>query len=112
MSVRSALLRLARRVVENVMSQLMQNLNVVEEQSLNPMRTMVQSVVDGIWTGNGANAFVDEVSNMMIPGVGQVMDNIQRTHDNISHAVNVIDRADEEVNQLIGSRLVDSFAFY
>ena len=40
------------------------------------MRAMVQAVTGGIWVGNGANAFVEEVSSLMIPGVGQVMSHV------------------------------------
>jgi hypothetical protein len=82
--VKKALIRLARKVVQGVMSQLMQQLNVVQDQALAPMRTMVQAVIGGIWIGEGANAFVEEVSNLMIPGVGQVMDNISFIHKGVS----------------------------
>ena len=75
-AIKKALLRFARKVVEGIMSQLMQQFNVVQEQALAPMRLMVQQVMGGIWVGDGANAFVDEVSSLMIPGVGRVADNI------------------------------------
>ncbi len=112
MSVRSALIRLARAVVQSVLSQLMQQLNIVQEQGLQPMRMMIQAVTDGVWRGEGANAFVEEVSSLMIPGVGQVADDIQMVHNNLNNAVDVIDNADAQVNQLISSRLGDTFAFY
>ncbi|NJN66785.1 MAG: hypothetical protein HC884_08745 [Chloroflexaceae bacterium] len=112
MSVRSVLIRMARSAVESALSQLMQQLNVVEEQALAPMRTMVQSVVGGIWIGEGANAFVEEVSSLVIPGVGEVGENITTMHTNVSSARDIIDRADEEVSRLVQSRLFDAFDFY
>lgn len=108
----SALIRLARQILENVLSQLTQQLNVVQDQALSPMRTMIQMVTDGIWRGEGANAFVDEVSSLMIPGVGRVADEITSMSNNLQYARDVIDRADEEVNSLVGSRLDDVFNFY
>jgi hypothetical protein len=103
---------MARSALESALSQLMQQFNVVEEQALTPMRAMVQSVVGGIWIGQGANAFVDEVSSLMIPGVGEVGENITTMHNNLTSARDIIDRADEEVDRLVQSRLFDAFEFY
>lgn len=103
MSLRSMLIRFARQVVRNVMSQLTQQLNITEEQALNPMRSMVQEVVNGVWIGEGANAFVEEVSTLFIPGVGRVMETITTVNRNIEHAIDVIDRADEQVNATVNS---------
>lgn len=112
MSLQSMLIRMARAVVQNVISQMLKQLSIVEEQAFNPMRAMVQAVVGGVWRGEGANAFVEEVSSLMIPGVGQVMEHISQTTSNLQYAVDVIDRADEEVNRLVSSRLTDTFRFY
>jgi hypothetical protein len=68
----------------------------------------VQAVVGGIWVGDGANRFVDEVSSLMIPGIGQVGEQITTMRKNIEHAVNVIDNADEQVNTKVNS-LADVF---
>ncbi len=106
------LIRLARKVVEQVLGQFTQQLNIVEEQALAPMRAMVQSVTNGIWVGEGANAFVNEVSSMMIPGVGRVADSITTMGNNIRHAQDVMDQADDKVNQLITSRIFDAFKFF
>lgn len=107
-AITRALIRLARRVVEGVLSQLTSQLNIVQEMALAPMRAMVQAVVGGIWVGEGANAFVEEVSSLMIPGVGRVAEHIQIMQKNIQHAVDVIDRADEQVQAKING-LADLF---
>lgn len=97
------LLRVARAVLSTVLSQLTQQLDVVQDQALSPMRMMVQQVTNGVWRGEGANAFVNEVSQMMIPGVGQVGDNITMISDNIRFAMDVMERADEQVNTIVNS---------
>jgi hypothetical protein len=107
--IKKALMRLARKVLQGVLSQLAQQLNIVQDQALNPMRQMVQAVTDGIWVGEGANAFVEEVSNIMIPGVGQVTDNITFMSNGIQFAMDVMDRADEAVNNKVNS-VTDTFA--
>jgi len=107
-AIKKALIRFARKVVEGIMSQLMQQLNIVQEQALSPMRLMVQQVMSGIWVGEGANAFVDEVSSLMIPGVGQVADHITIMHKNLQHACDVIDQADAAVQGKVNG-LADVF---
>ena len=108
MSIIGMLLRFARKVVQSVMSQLMQQVNIVQDEALAPMRKMIQDVTGGIWIGEGANAFVEEVSSLMIPGVGQVSDHITTMHKNLQHASDVIDQADEQVNSKVNS-LADIF---
>ena len=98
-----ALIRFARKVVENVLSQLMQQFNVIQEQAYSPMQAMVQQVMDGVWVGKGADAFVEEVSSIMMPGVGKIGDGVSIFSKNISNAIDVMDRADEQVNNFVNS---------
>jgi uncharacterized protein YukE len=106
------LMRFARKVVEGVLSQLTQLLSMVQEMAMAPMRLMIQQVTGGVWRGNGANAFVQEVSSLMIPGVGKVATTITGLSNNLKHAQSVIDRADEEVNKIVKSKLTDTFKFF
>jgi uncharacterized protein YukE len=106
------LFRFARKVVEGVLSQLTQQLNVVQELAMAPMRAMIQQVVGGVWRGEGANAFVQEVSTLMIPGVGRVAETITGLSRNLQHAQSVIDRADEEVSKIVNSKILDVFKFF
>lgn len=103
MALKSALLRFARAVVQQVLSGLTQQLNVVQNEAMSPLRSIVSQVVGGVWIGNGANALVQEVSSLMIPGVGKVGQTINTMQRNINNAINVIDRADAEVNRMVGS---------
>ncbi len=108
MSIISALLRFARKVVESVAGQLMQQINTLEEQVRSPIQAMVQEVTGGVWIGRGANAFVEEVSSMIVPGVGQIGEGMTQFHRNIQHAVDVIDQADEQVSSMVNG-LADTF---
>ncbi len=106
------LMRLARKVVEGVLSQLNQLLGMVQELAMAPMRMMIQQVTGGVWRGNGANAFVQEVSSLMIPGVGKVASTITGISNNLKFAQSVIDRADDEVSKLVKSKITDTFKFF
>ena len=103
MSIMSVLLRFARQVVQNVLGQLTQQFNVIQEQAFSPMQAMVQQVTDGVWVGKGADAFVEEVSSIMMPGVGKIGDGINLFSKNIQNAMDVMDRADEQVSGFVNS---------
>ena len=108
-SLRSRLIRFARKVVNSVQSQLEKQLTAVQEQAAAPIRAMVEQVVGGVWIGHGADNFVEEVSNLVLPGVGKIGGHITATQRNIDHAIETIDRADEEITNLVNG-LADQFA--
>lgn len=97
------LMRLARSILQSVLSQLTQQVNKVAEDALSPMQAMIQQVVGGVWTGEGANKFVEEVSSIMIPGVGQVMDHINLMNTNLQRAADIIEEADQRAQGMVNS---------
>ena len=94
------LLRFARQVVANVTSQLNQQFNVVEQMALAPVRAIIGQVTGGVWKGDGANKFVQELSSMMVPGIGRVGTQIKTLNSNLQRAVTVMDQADAQVTSL------------
>ena len=112
MSLESVLISLAKRVLENVLSQLNQQLQIVQEQAQAPLRMIIQKVVGGAWKGRGAEAFVEELSSLMLPNVEKVAESISTTSTNIVNARTRIEQADEAVARLVHSRLDDKFDFY
>jgi len=105
------LMKLARQVLQGILSQLMNQLNVVEQQALQPLRQMIQEVTNGIWIGEGANAFVEEIQNMMIPDTTKITTQIRTVHTNLQFAQQVIEQADTKVSRMVTSRLTDAFRF-
>jgi hypothetical protein len=95
------LLRFAEQVVQSVMQQFTQQLNVVTEQAFNPMQAVVQQVEGGAWRGVGADAFVDEVSNLHMPGVGVIGDQIRTFQANLQRASEIMINADRQANQSV-----------
>lgn len=106
------LFKLAKMVLNSVLQGLNQQLNIIEDQAKAPMRAMVEQVTGGIWIGQGADAFVDEVMNLVTPKVTNIMDVVSIFSGNLVKARDLIDRADEETQQLVKSRIFDSFKFY
>jgi len=99
--MKSAILRFARAVVQNVLSQLTQLTNLVQEAAMAPMKAMVQAVTGGVWIGKGADAFVAEVNQVMIPGIGVIMQHIGTWQKNLQQASDIIDKADNDVNGMV-----------
>lgn len=106
------LIRMARAVVDNVLSQLLQQKNIVNEMVMRPMDAMIQQVLGGIWIGKGADAFVQEVRSVMIPGVRLTDTNIGTFSRNIQFARERIDRADQDVTRLVKGKLTSIFKFF
>lgn len=108
MGIANALLHFARKIVESVSAGLMQQLNIVQDQAYKPMQMMVQQVVGGVWKGQGADAFVQEVQSLAMPNVNVISNHITVFDRNLKNAVEVIDRADQEVNNKVKA-LADVF---
>lgn len=106
------LLRLARAVLDTVLTQLTQQQSVVQEMALKPIDAMVQQVVGGIWIGKGADAFVQEVRSLVVPGVKTSQTSITTMNRNLVFARDRIERADQDVTRLIKSQIFDQFKFF
>lgn len=100
MSISSFLFRMARAVVQQVLGQLTSQLQIVQQLALAPMRMMIQTVTGGAWIGEGANAFVQEVSTLMIPGVGKVGSQITFMSQSLNKAIDTMDQADAKVKSI------------
>jgi len=98
-----ALLRFAEQVVQSVQQQFTQQLNVLTEQAFNPMQAVLQQVENGAWTGVGADAFKDELSNLHMPGVGLIGDQVQNFQKNLQQAAQIMTKADQDAHQGVQS---------
>jgi hypothetical protein len=107
-----SILRMMAGPLDGALSQITRALNIAESQALSPLKAIVQSVVGGVWVGRGADALVEVVSQMAIPGVGQVMSQVSKFSGDIQHARELVNRADQEISRQVRSRLTDTFKFF
>lgn len=91
------LFRFVRSIVGGVLGDLGRQMNIVQELAHKPMQMMVQQVVGGVWVGKGADAFVQEVSNIMMPNTNTIAQTIGQTAKNIQRAIDVMDNCDRQV---------------
>jgi len=111
MSVASMLLHMARQVLEGqVKPGLKQQLDQLENAVKNPIKGIAELVSGGsIWKGKSSQVFVQVVNNRVMKGLNVSSQHIITTQRNIQRAVEIMDRADAEVNSQVNS-LADTFA--
>lgn len=105
-------LRFVRALVGAQLSQISGLLNIIEQQGLSPIRMIVQQVLGGVWKGQGANAFVEELNTLAIPGIGKVGEHLSLMSQKLNFAQDVIDRADEHAGRLVKDRIYSCFRFF
>jgi hypothetical protein len=81
-------------LIGNAISQILKQVNVVQDAVTSPLRGLVNQVMGGIWKGNGANRFVQEMISEVIP----MLVNIMGFGNSYASA---IDRARNRMNQAI-----------
>ncbi len=86
MGILSKLLKFARAVVQGVLNQINQQLRVIEEAAMNPIKQMVQSVVGGAWRGKGADAFVQEMQSELLPAFANLVGAVTNTTVQLNRA--------------------------
>ncbi|MCA0351301.1 MAG: hypothetical protein LCH85_04835 [Chloroflexi bacterium] len=109
--MKSLLMRLARKVLESVLQQLMQQFNVIQEQALAPIKQIIATSVSS-WEGEGAEKFREELTNLMTPQITRIGTGITNYHSNLKKASDLIDRADSTARNLVNSKLRSIAKFY
>lgn len=101
MSIKRYLLKIARAAVDMVLNQIAQQMNICQDLVRNPVQQMVNQVMGGIWIGEGADKFVDEVTSLVIPGSERIYASCQVTTQSIHRALEIMDAADNQVRGLV-----------
>jgi hypothetical protein len=99
--MRSVLLKLARRVLEQVLNEVNRQVNRVEQEILQQMRNLITQGFDDVWRGEDADQFKEKVNNQAIRQAEGVVTITVSTHDGLVRAADVITRADQRVAQLV-----------
>jgi phage-related protein len=65
--------KFVRGLVNNIMSQVTQQVNMIQDAVTSPLRGLVNQVMGGMWRGDGANRFVAEMTGEVIPMLVNIM---------------------------------------
>ena len=88
------LFKFVEDLVSNVINQIMKQINIIQEAVTAPLRGLVNEVMGGIWKGDGANRFVQEMLSEVIP----MLVNIMGFGTNYANAIS---KAQNRMNQAI-----------
>lgn len=89
------ILKIARSIVNSVMSIITSQLNIIQDAITSPLRTMVQQVTNGVWRGDGANRFVQEMTSEVIPQLTHIGSMGNSFGGAIRKAMDLMDSADK-----------------
>ncbi|PKO13952.1 MAG: hypothetical protein CVU39_16355 [Chloroflexi bacterium HGW-Chloroflexi-10] len=90
------LLRIARSVVNNVMSIITSQINIIQDAITSPLKAMVQQVTGGIWKGDGSVRFVQEMTSEVIPQLVNIGGMGMSFGGAIRKALDFMDQADKQ----------------
>lgn len=68
-----SIFKFARNLVSGLMNQIVSQVNVIQDAVTSPLRTIVNQVMGGMWRGDGANRFVAEMTQDVIPMLVNIM---------------------------------------
>lgn len=102
------LMRIARAILQSVIGQITQQLNVVENQVQARLKSYVQEVLGGVWTGQGADRFVEATNNEALNMLNGIVEQVTGTRNSITQALDIMDQADQQVRSLV-ENLIDVF---
>lgn len=91
-----SMFRWVRDAVDAIMGQILQQVNAVQNLVTAPLRAMVNAVLGGIWKGDGATRFVQEMTSSVIPG----LTNLTSVINGYKNAIN---KAQEAMAQAVKS---------
>jgi hypothetical protein len=60
-------------MVSGIISQILQQVNIVQDAVTQPLRGLINQVMAGMWKGEGANRFVAEMTSEVIPMLVNIM---------------------------------------
>lgn len=97
--ISSILLKIARATVESVIQTITQQVNILQDAVTNPLKAIVQAVISGVWQGEGANRFAQEMANEVIPqllSIGSVTSGFGNT---VRRSVEILNNAEMKASQ-------------
>jgi uncharacterized protein YukE len=103
----SKLLMAAAQVV-GVVGTINRLMNSIVNQVTNPLNNWVNHVVGGVWKGDGATRFVEEMKSLVIPQLSNLAVSIGSTGTQVNKAMETINNADNQAGKIAGA-LMDQF---
>ena len=89
------LIRIARSIVRGIITMIKSQANIIQLIVTAPLRAMVNQVTGGIWKGDGATRFVNEMTSDVIPALVNIADVNMNFGSQIEKALERMDQAEQ-----------------
>jgi uncharacterized protein YukE len=102
------LFKLIPGVLDGILKQIMSVANKIIDQIVNPLNGLVQQVLGGVWKGDGATRFTEEMTQQVVPMLSSLFTVSFNFTNSINQAVQALAQAVNQANQPINA-LIDEF---
>ena len=86
-------------VVDGVINQIFSQVKIIEEAVTSPLRAVVGQVAGGIWKGDGADKFTQEMTQEVIPMLVNIM-NVNNSYSSaIRRSIDTMNQAEQQAAQ-------------
>jgi len=92
------ILKFARSIVSNSINLIMRQVNLIQDAVTSPLRGMVGAVMGGYWRGDGANRFVEEMTNEVIPMLVGIAGLNNSFADGIRKSMDLMEQAEKQAS--------------
>jgi len=99
-AISDAVLKFARSVVDGIAGQILQQTGILEDVA-GQFRSMLQPVMNGAWTGDGAEAFISEVQSRLIPEIMALIASIGGFSASLNFSTDIIDQTDDKALNVV-----------
>jgi uncharacterized protein YukE len=101
MAIKALLLKLAFKILQQVISEIIKQIAKVQVDVLDEMKKFVMQGFDDIWRGEDADQFKEKVLKSAVPLAEYLVGITTNTSNGLNNAAQVITRADQKVNQMV-----------
>ncbi|MDX2160958.1 MAG: hypothetical protein SF162_06495 [bacterium] len=103
------LLKIAKQVLAGQVIAVVNNqLNIVESQVQNVIRQHIAGLTSDVWRGDGAQRFIDDITDECLPQIARACENVRVTNRNIEVSRDTLEDADQRVKASV-NRIVTAF---
>jgi|SRR5664280_1490619 hypothetical protein len=94
--------------IGGIISSILSQFNFIQDLVTTPLRGLVNQVMQGIWKGNGADKFVAEMTNDVIPMIANILTGTQNYANAIKKSQDTMLQGFQQASS-IAQGLFDSF---
>lgn len=101
MSFKSFLIKLARRILDQVLQVIQQQINRLQQEIMEEMTNIIRSQLTDMWKGEDADEFAERVERQVFPVLESLIGVVTQSHAGLQQAADIITRADSQATQMV-----------